>query len=242
MDSSASPQKPPGSLRRLKNLVFRHKYECLLVALLQHLFSAVFLPDLGLYTNVAWPINMMVLGVFSVGVFAGVGRTHLAYRNLLAGLVLVMAILPTLPWLISSQRTYMLVLSGVYFLFFAVIFIRVLRYLLRPSYIDFDIVVAAVCGHLLLLETGSFLLQGLYYAVPHSLSGVDTQSFASTYIDIVYFSSITLTSIGFGDIVPVHHITKLATAALGLTGQMYSVVLVGILISKYTSHPKPPAP
>jgi hypothetical protein len=33
----------------------------------------------------------------------------------------------------------------------------------------------------------------------------------------------------------VHHITKLATSMLGITGQMYSVVLVSILVSKYTS-------
>jgi len=43
------------------------------------------------------------------------------------------------------------------------------------------------------------------------------------------------TSIGFGDITPNSHVTKLLTSFLGVTGQFYSVVLVGILITKFTS-------
>ena len=51
-------------------LLQRRKYEFLLAALVQHLFVAAVLPDLGFYTRVIWPINMVVLGVFSVGIFA----------------------------------------------------------------------------------------------------------------------------------------------------------------------------
>lgn len=72
------------------------------------------------------------------------------------------------------------------------------------------------------------------YAVPGSFRGIDATSATTVYLDLVYFCSIVITSIGFGDITPAHHATKLATSAVGLTGQ-YSVVLVGILISKYTA-------
>lgn len=54
-------------------------------------------------------------------------------------------------------------------------------------------------------------------------------------MDLVYFCSITLTTIGYGDITPNAYYTKLATSLIGIAGQFYSVVLLGILISKFTS-------
>jgi hypothetical protein len=58
---------------------------------------------------------------------------------------------------------------------------------------------------------------------------------SAVYMDLVYFCSITMTSIGFGDILPNNHVTKLITSLFGIIGQFYSVVLVGILISKFTA-------
>jgi hypothetical protein len=51
----------------------------------------------------------------------------------------------------------------------------------------------------------------------------------------LYYSTITLTSIGYGDITPNVHYTKLIVSLVGIVGQFYSVVLVGILISKFVS-------
>lgn len=213
-------------------LLRRRKYELLLVGLLQHLFIAVLLPDLELYTRIVWPLNMALLGLLSVGVFADRSRAHRALRGFMS---LLVTLIPMLPWLLTPTPGIMIALSVCYMAFFLVIFIEVLRHLLRPSYIDADLVSASICGFFLLLEVGVFAMQALYYAVPASFRGVDTTSFTTVYLDLVYFCAIALTSIGFGDITPAHHMTKLATAILGVAGQMWSVVLVGILISKYTA-------
>jgi len=50
-----------------------------------------------------------------------------------------------------------------------------------------------------------------------------------------YFSFITLTSIGFGDMYPITDMTRLVTAFFGMVGQFYMVAVVGIIISKFTS-------
>jgi hypothetical protein len=223
-----------GSLpvRGLRGLLQRKKYELLLCGLLQHLFIAAFLPDLDFYARVVWPLNMVILGGFSVEIFAGRSRLHRLVKNLMLGLVVVF---PTLAVLRKPTPVFMLTLSICYVAFFLFIFVEVLRYLLRPSYINVDIVSASICGYLLLLEMGIFSVQAQVYAVPSAFRGLSTESFTATYLDIVYFCSITITSIGFGDITPHHHMAKLATAILGIVGQFYSVVLVGILIAKYTS-------
>ena len=109
------------------------------------------------------------------------------------------------------------------------IFWEVLKFLIKPSYINTDIISASACGYLLLIEICTFLMQFFVYKNPQSFKGLDLSSPANTYIDLVYFSSVTLTSIGFGDITPNAHHTKLIASLFGIAGQFYSVVLVGIL-------------
>ena len=68
------------------------------------------------------------------------------------------------------------------------------------------------------------------------LKGVDYSYHTKTFIDITYYCTATITSIGFGDIVPVSHNAKMATSLLGLAGQFYLVVIMGIMVSKFISN------
>ncbi|MDX5320197.1 MAG: potassium channel family protein, partial [Bacteroidota bacterium] len=135
---------------------------------------------------------------------------------------------------------FMHVLSILYTFFFAFIFIEVLRYLVKPSYINRDIIVAAGCGYLLLLEISSFVMEYLYYHNPDDFIGIRSDSAATVFMDIVYFSSSTLTTIGFGDITPVGHHVRLICSLIGIVGQFYLVVLMGIIISKFSNLPHQP--
>jgi hypothetical protein len=108
--------------------------------------------------------------------------------------------------------------------------------LVKPSYINVDIISASACGYFLLIEICTFLLQLFVYQNNKSFIGIDMANSATIFMDLVYFSSILLTSIGFGDITPNMYHTKLIASFFGIVGQFYSVVLVGILISKFTSN------
>ena len=88
----------------------------------------------------------------------------------------------------------------------------------------------------LLIELTVFVLSAMFYANHEAILGVDQSSAAATYIDLVYLSTITQTTIGFGDITPSAPNTKLVISLCGLIGHFYTVVLVGILISKFTSN------
>lgn len=219
-------------MNKILNYIHKRKYELLLLALIQHLFIGIFLRDLPFYTKVIWPINMLILGIASVGVFIEKGRWKNLIQKILFILVLALPIGLTF-W--GNNPNYFIFLNISYVLFFLLIFWEVLKYLIKPSYINTDIISASACGYFLLIEICTFLLQFFVYQNPQSFKGIDFSSPAQTYIDLVYFSSITLTSIGFGDITPNSHHTKLITSFFGIAGQFYSVVLVGILISKFSS-------
>lgn len=216
----------------IRDFLHKRKYELLLFALIQHLFIGIFMSDMLFYRNVIWPVNMIILGVASVGVFIEKGRWKNIIRNIL--FVLVVA-LPIGLAIGGIPPYYFVVLNIVYVIFFVFIFLEVLKYLIKPSYINTDIISASACGYFLLIEIATFLMQFLFYNNHDSFKGINTASNAETFIDIVYFCSITITSIGFGDITPNAYYTKLITSFFGIAGQFYSVVLVGILISKFVS-------
>lgn len=79
-------------MKHLLNYLQKFKYELLLFALIQHLFMGIVLSNLPLYTYVIWPINMLVLGVASVGVFLERGRWKGHLQVLLFMLVLALPI------------------------------------------------------------------------------------------------------------------------------------------------------
>ena len=61
-------------MKSLQYFLNLHKYEILLIALIQHLFVGIFLKDMSFYTKVIWPINILILGFASVGVFIEKGK------------------------------------------------------------------------------------------------------------------------------------------------------------------------
>jgi len=219
-------------MNKLLGFFDRRKYELVLVALLQHLFIGIFIRDHQYYRDVIWPINMFLLGLACTGLFMGKNRWKGWIKNLLFILVVL---LPTGISFAPDVRAYFEILNVIYVVFFCFIFYEVLKFLVKPSYIDSDMISAAACGYFLLIEISVFLLQFLIYDNPNSFHGVDMKDNASVYMDLVYFSSVSITSIGFGDIVPTAHSTKLVASILGILGHFYTVVLVGIIISKFTS-------
>jgi hypothetical protein len=50
-----------------------------------------------------------------------------------------------------------------------------------------------------------------------------------------YFSFVTLTTVGFGDIVPLHRVARALTVGEVLTGQLYLAVLIGRLVGMQIS-------
>lgn len=213
-------------------LLGERKYELLLIGLVQHLFVGIFVFDFDFYVRILWPVNMVILAILASGLF--LETEHWINRFKFPLFIAVILFPVGLPFF-DEISGYFIVLSVTYVLFFILLFVQVFKYMIRPSYINLDLITAAVCGFLLLIEIFVFTAHVFIQLDPQSFANIDLSNPPSIYTDLVYYCSITLTTIGYGDITPVTHHAKLTSSVFGIAGQFYQVLLVGILISKFTN-------
>lgn len=89
----------------------------------------------------------------------------------------------------------------------------------------------------------AYLLLGLAWAAAYAfVAALDPGAFASARPEtarergFLYFSFITLTSVGYGDITPVHHAARSLAMLEALTGQLYPAILIGRIVTLYEEH------
>jgi hypothetical protein len=97
--------------------------------------------------------------------------------------------------------------------------------------INVNIIFGSVAGFLLIGVVGAAVCQSLEIYVPGSFTlGEGMGNFAITFY---YYSIITMTSLGYGDITPATDIARSISAYLVIFGQLYLVILVAILVGKF---------
>jgi voltage-gated potassium channel Kch len=119
------------------------------------------------------------------------------------------------------------------------VLVVVLREVFRPVTTELDAVVGALCGFVLILSAFmrlhgllEALDAGSYQANGPPLSGCSDPALVAIF---QYFSTVTLTTVGFGDIVPVTPAARLATGLEAIVGQLYLAVVIATLVGRVAS-------
>jgi len=91
----------------------------------------------------------------------------------------------------------------------------------------------AVAVYLLLGLTWANAFQLLYHLRPEAFTGgLDAAALPQTWI---YYSFVTLTTTGYGDITPVHPVARSLTITEALTGQLYLAITLARLVALQVS-------
>jgi hypothetical protein len=119
------------------------------------------------------------------------------------------------------------------------VLVVVLREVFRRRTREVDAVVGALCGFLLILMV-LVSVHGLIEALrPESyrMDGLpfSERSDAMLLATFQYFSTTTLTTVGFGDIVPVMAAARLVTGLEAMVGQLYLAVVIATLVGRVAS-------
>ncbi len=83
----------------------------------------------------------------------------------------------------------------------------------------------------------------IYYPVAILRSGA---AMADRSSELLYFSLVTLSTIGYGDVVPLSAEVRMLAALEGVTGVLYIAITVALLVGSYkqqrSDEPRPPTP
>ena len=123
------------------------------------------------------------------------------------------------------------------FLFLVLIVVFIIRHIARKNEVDATIIISSINGYLLLGVVWSVLLHSAYILESRVPAGTPAILFPGSvqpgYSDFVYFTFVTMTTLGYGDILPVSEISRSITMLISISGQFYMTLLVALLVGKY---------
>ncbi len=218
-------------LRNLSILYSRRRFACLFFSLLVTMVAAPVFGEMGLSTRfmeIFLGLNILaavLVTLFNFNIYVGLG---------LLALVLIAkaghALLGYEPLLATSQ--------GIGALICLVSACIMLHFILNEGDVTSERIYAALDVYLLL-----GIMCGLIFCIfeeqwPGSFSFQSSTLVASAQNRLahtIYFSFVTLGTLGYGDIIPVGGPARALAVTEAITGQMYLVVVVARLVSLYKS-------
>lgn len=120
------------------------------------------------------------------------------------------------------------------FLYFAFITYILFKDLLRSEDITGSVIIGAFAGYFL-IGVMWFFIFGLLDSVYPDTTSVDMTNVDVGEEDMLYFSFITLTTIGYGDYSPTSSLGQKIAVLEGLLGQFYIAIIMAILVGKFLS-------
>jgi hypothetical protein len=93
-------------------------------------------------------------------------------------------------------------------------------------------VIGGIAGYLLIGFTWAYAYQLVIQQIPDAIrSDADTPAAARVYPGpLIYFSFVTLSTVGYGDLRPIHPIARSLAITEALTGQLYLAILMASLV------------
>ena len=119
-------------------------------------------------------------------------------------------------------------------LFFAYAAINILRIVAKSEEVTRETIFAAIVAYLLIALMWAFLYMILELVSPGSFSFPE-MGFREESMRFEYFSFITITTLGYGDITPLTNQASALTLIEAVVGQIYLVVLVAWLVGMHVS-------
>lgn len=97
--------------------------------------------------------------------------------------------------------------------------------------VDRNTIVGAICLYLLMGLIWALLYLFIAQAVPGAFNGIEQGLWYENFSALTYYSYVTLTTLGYGDISPVAPVARFLVYMEAIVGVFYMAVLVASLIS-----------
>jgi len=206
--------------------------------------------------RIDWLLTMLA-GVLALIIFVfaplqamGVSVFHLFINGLLLAIIIGMVIISNSPTafvlmslaLICNIAVFFMriyypvpfhlhILAGAWLVIACTLGIVVIQAVFRGGPVTYHRIIGAILLYLLIavIFAALFVFVGLAY--PDAIKGITFQDDQSVAAALFYMSFVTLTSTGYGDIVPVHPLARSLCNIESVIGQLYPATLLARLVT-----------
>jgi hypothetical protein len=122
--------------------------------------------------------------------------------------------------------------------------VGILTFVFRRGSITHDDIFATVAAYLLIAFAFAEIYLLLQMSAPESfrLPSPDAAGIGPGLASsLLYFSFVTIATLGYGDILPFSETARMLAAIEAVVGQFYVAVIVALLVSKFIGSPPPEA-
>jgi voltage-gated potassium channel len=209
----------------------KHRFKLLILAS----FLVLILPAYsgnGLLSSVLFVSSMSFLFIQSMIVASAKKTKGITLRYII---VTVMIILFSLePFGLKSLKLDILKLC-LLSLFFIFVTFSLMRFMIKSTTVDLDLIITAVNIYLLfgiISASLAFMCYEIYpdaYLLPSNIT-------APSFVTFLYYSFITMATVGYGDITPRIAETQTLAYLVAITGQLYVAIIIAFLVGRLLIH------
>jgi hypothetical protein len=211
----------------LRAHLYANRYFYLLAATIIQVFISSFFPDRETYM-----MNGITFTIFMLAIFNFIGHSR---KTLL--LFLFFAIVSILlAWVPTESETGQRIFVAeriIVIIFIMLIIYQIISQIVKSKEVSMNMILGVITIYVLFGLLAGECNQLIYYFDNEAFKGnVDFGDNA----DIRYYSYVTITTLGYGDIAPISQIARASAVFFSLTAQIYLAVVIALIVGKYVSY------
>jgi len=157
---------------------------------------------------------------------------NIAWKRLIYGWVLFF-IMITILNRVFEHKIYVYIMLIILFIFFVGAFVASAKQILFVNDIDTNKIIGSLTLYLLLGLVWTTVYLIILVTDPTAFSGIDIGSWDQIFSQVAYYSFVTLTTLGYGDILPKNHIAEFFVYMEAIIGVFYMAIIVASLINNH---------
>lgn len=205
---------------------YEKRYFYLLSATVLQVFLASFFPDRG-----NWLINEITFSTFMLANINFIRHS----RRMMIFLVGFAAISVVLAWIPGQSDLGQKVFATerlIVLLFLSVIIFMIISSIVRSKKVTVNMILGVITIYILFGMLAGEVNQLIDFYDENAFSGnLEPNDSAG----LRYYSYVTMTTLGYGDIAPVSRIARASAVFFSLVGQIYLAVVIALIVGKYIS-------
>lgn len=197
------------------------------------LFSLLTLLFVSPYLQKQWVLLILITGIVIISALFDLYHKKVWLLKLLVAVIFVGF------YVLSESQESTLAKLSIYLTsitFMAINLYEMVKRLLKVSQANAAFIVDGVSGFIVLGYFYAIICSMAYYLNPNCYRAAYEFDYSDLFV-FVYYSFVTLATLGYGDILPTAPFSKSLAIVIALSGMFYMTFVIGLLLSKFNKKP-----